>query len=303
MVKIAKSAVDAGRRALVTGASSGIGLQIATVLAEEGFDLIITARREDRLTTLAETLRAKHRVDVAVIPADLAASDGIDQLYKEIVNRNLQVDVLVNNAGLGEPLLFHQTPWDRHLFHLNLMVVGPTQLTHLVLPGMLERGYGRVISISSMSAFFPGMPGHGLYCPMKSYLYKFSQSMAAEYEGTGVTFTVAAPGLTESEVIDHAGVRDMVDGLPGFLVADPYEVAKETVAAGLAGRAVLTNGVLTKIYTAMLHHFPSRWGHMLMIGEGDRIRDQLGGVKSTGFALPGLQWGHTRSARKKTRSR
>ncbi len=299
MVHIRKAAIDNGRRALITGASSGIGLQIATVFAEQGFDLIITARRADRLKSLANELATKHRIDIQIITGDLATTEGIDELWKEIVNRNLQVDVLVNNAGLGEPLLFHQTPWERHLFHLNLMVVGPTQLTHLVLPGMVERGYGRILNISSMSAFYPGMPGHGLYCPMKSYLYKFSQSMAAEYDGTGVTFTVTAPGLTESEVIDHSGVRDMVDALPSALVADPYVVAQEAVATCLSGRAVLTHGVLTKIYTAMLNHFPSRWGHKLMIGEGDRIREQMAGTPSTGFSLPGLQWGHTKAAKQK----
>jgi len=151
------------RTALITGASSGIGEAFAEVFAAEGFDLVITARREDRLRAVAEKLRQRYASRVEVIAADLSEHDAPARLCDEIAGRGLAIDVLVNNAGYGIPGTFIASEWARHAALLQVMVVASAELTHRLLPGMVDRGYGRIINVASLAALVPAPAGHTLY--------------------------------------------------------------------------------------------------------------------------------------------
>ncbi len=280
--------VDRRRRALVTGASSGIGRDIARVFAERGFSLVITARRSERLEALAAELRTAHDTDVVVVAADLSQSDGPTVLVGEIDRRSIDVDVLVNCAGTSESGGYTEKPWESHQRHIQLMALSPARLIHLVLPGMLERGYGRVVNVCSVAAHMPGVPLQGFYCPAKSFLYKLTEGLCTEYRGTGVTFTATAPGFTESEMVDLVGARAIVDALPGFMVAQTRQVAEQTVEAGLAGVATYTHTWFNRLFFGgFLRHFPTRYAHNLMLSERNRALRQHTGDASTA-GLPGL---------------
>lgn len=279
---------DRGRTALITGASSGIGAEIARVSAEHGFNVILVARRKEKLEALAEDITRQHRVEVAVIQADLSKPDVPQDVFDEIATRGLSVDLLYNNAGVGDAFSFHEAPWSAHRDTLQLMVINPTHLAHLAIPGMLDRGYGRVTNITSIAAHMPGMPMHGMYCQLKTFLYKEIQSWASEYSDTPLTFTAIAPGLAETEIIDTSGVRDMVDTLPKSLVSTARSVAEQTVAATLAGRCVYTLGWANQLYGGLIRHMPSAIGHKLMAAERVRVKALLSGEDQQAAPLPGI---------------
>lgn len=268
---------DQNRQALVTGASSGIGREYARVLAGLGFDLVITARRLDRLEQLASELTSAHRVDAQPIHADLASEAGAEHLLREISDRGLDVDVLVNNAGVGASASFLDLDWETHEAHISLMAVNPARLIYQLLPGMLERGYGRVINVTSIAAHMPGLPMHGMYCPTKTFLFTLTQSLATEYAGSGVTFTATVPGITESELLDTGEMRELVDRLPSFVTADTRTVARQGVAAAFAGKVTYTHMTLNRIHTALLRHAPARFAHRLTAPERRRVQAQLAG--------------------------
>ena len=287
-MRIRVSDRDRGRRALVTGASSGIGREVARVFAEHGFSLVVTARRTERLEGLARELHAAHGSDVIVVTCDLAEPDGPPALIEEVAARGATVDILVNNAGTGDAAPYDEASWEFHQRYIQLMALSPARLIHLVLPGMLERGYGRVVNVTSVAAYMPGIPLHGFYCPAKSFLHKLTETLATEYHGTGVTFTATVPGFTESEMIDSSGARPIVERLPGFMFAETRVVAEQTVAACLAGVGTYTHTWFNRVFFGgFLRHFPVRHAYKLMRSEAERAwRQRRGDDAAAG--LPGL---------------
>jgi short-subunit dehydrogenase len=280
---------DRGRRVLVTGASSGIGREIARVLGEHGFALVVTARRRERLEALADELRSAGGTDVVCLPCDLASPDGPTKLHEGVAALGLDVDILINNAGTGDASPFHEADWSFHERCIQLMALSPSQLIHLFLPGMLARRYGRIANVTSVAAYMPGIPMHGFYCPTKSFLYKLTESLATEYAGTGVTFTATVPGFTESEMIDSSGARPIVEQLPGFMFSDTRTVAEQTVAACLAGMGTYTHTWFNRVFFGgLLRHFPARHAHKLMLSERDRARRQHAGDGQAAAGLPGV---------------
>lgn len=231
-----------GRTALVTGASSGIGEAFASELARRGYALVLTARRRDRLEALAEDLRARHGVRVEVVVEDLADPEAPRRLVKAVSARGIVVDVLVNNAGYGVPGKYVRTTWPQQQAFLQVMVVAVAELTHRLLPGMLERRWGRVINVASLAGLLPGVAGHTLYAASKALLVKFSESLALETSGTGVHVTAVCPGFTYSEFHDLTGTRDQVSRLPRFMWLDAATVAREGCDASARGVAVHVNG-------------------------------------------------------------
>jgi len=285
-MRITVNEVDRGRRALITGASSGIGRDVARVFAEHGFSLVVTARRLERLEALARELKANYGTDVVVVQADLSLADGPVVLMDEIDRRGLDVDILVNCAGTGDGCAYTEIPWDAHQQQIQLMALSPARLIHLALPGMLKRGYGRVVNVTSVAAHMPGVPLRAFYCPTKSFLYKLTEGLCTEYHGTGVTFTATAPGFTESELVDLSGARTIVDKLPGFMLAETRVVAEQTVAACLAGVATYTHLWFNRLFFGgFLRHFPTRYAHKLMLSER-ALRERTGDVSVA--RLPGL---------------
>jgi len=245
------------RTALVTGASSGIGEAFAGVFAGEGFDVVLVARREDRLRTLAERLSAAHGVRAEVIVADLGQPDAVRDLCDTLDARGLRIDALVNNAGYGVPGTFLASDWPRHAAMLQLMVTAVCELTHRLLPGMLARRYGRIVNVASVAGLVPAPAGHTLYAATKSFLIKYSESLANETRGTGVHVTALCPGFTFSEFHDVTGTRERMNRLPRWLWMDSPAVARQGYDAVMSGTPILINGAVNKTIAALVGFTPA----------------------------------------------
>jgi short-subunit dehydrogenase len=193
----------AGGTALITGASSGIGAEFARLCAADGYDLILVARREELLDDLARELETRHKIAVQVIAADLADPSAPDAIYQGVGDQ--RVDILVNNAGFGAHGPFAASEWrvDRNLFEVNMASL--VHLTRLFLPGMAQRGFGRVLNVASTAAFVPG-PFMAMYYASKAFVLSFSHAVASELQGSGVTLTVLCPGPTRTGFESAAGL-------------------------------------------------------------------------------------------------
>lgn len=246
------------RTALITGASSGIGAAFAEVFADNGFNLVLTARREDRLHEVAARLATGFDIKVEVIAADLADAVAPRRLCEELAARGIAVDVLVNNAGYGIPGTFAASEWPRHAAMLQVMVVALAELTHRLVPGMVTRGYGRVINVASLAALIPAPPGHTLYAATKAFVVKFSESLAHEVRPAGVHVTALCPGFTLSEFHDVTGTRDTVRQLPGWAWMDAPTVAREGFDAVMAGTAVHVTGRVNRTVAVLSRILPQR---------------------------------------------
>lgn len=189
---------------LVTGASSGIGKELARIHAERKRDLVIIARREAELMELKSELEKAYGVSVYVIAKDLNEANACQEVYAELSGKNIEVDYLFNNAGFGGRGLFHEQSWDMLAGMIGLNVTALTELTRLFLPGMVARKQGRVLNTSSTAGFMPG-PLQAVYFATKAYVNSFSQAVASELEGTGVTVTALCPGAVKTEFADTAG--------------------------------------------------------------------------------------------------
>jgi uncharacterized protein len=191
--------------ALVTGASSGIGLDLARVMAPD-FDLIITARNQSRLDELARELQSQHGNRVQAIAADLARPEAPAELWAEVTRRGLRVDALINNAGFGVYGEFKDTKLEDELQMIQVNITSLTHLTKLAVPGMLERKQGRIMNVASTAGLQPG-PLMAVYYATKSYVILFSEAIASELKGTGVTVTCLCPGATATEFASRADME------------------------------------------------------------------------------------------------
>jgi len=217
--------------ALVTGASAGIGAEFCRQLAAKGYQLVLVARRVDKLNQVAEELRTVHGTNSLVIVADLSKKDASENIVKRLVEENITVECLVNNAGYGLPGSFHIPDWQEHADFIQVMVTAVCDLTWRLLPGMHKKGRGNVINISSVAGLVPSSAGHTLYGASKSFLIKFSEALALENKAYGVKVLVVCPGFTYSEFHDVNHTRSVVSQLPGYLWLDAKEVVRNTLAA------------------------------------------------------------------------
>lgn len=241
--------------AVVTGASSGIGLELARLFAADRHDLVLVARREDRLKSLADELAGTHRVTCTPVAVDLADPQGVSHLVDRVNGEGLAVDFLVNNAGFGLVGHFAETEWADEAQMLQLNVVTLTELTKRLLPGMLERRTGRILNVASTAGFQPG-PGMAVYYASKAYVVSFSEALAVELSGTGVTVTTLAPGVTRSEFQARAGAEQIrLTRMTGMSAVD---VARAGYRGMLAGRQLVVPGVLNKVGVQAVRVGP-RW--------------------------------------------
>lgn len=244
--------------ALITGASAGIGLELAEAFAGRGFDLVVVARRARELKRLAASLRTTHGVEVEVVALDLCRPSAPHALFEAVRRQRIEVDVLVNNAGASAVGQFTDIPLDRQLALIQLNAGAVTALTHLFLPAMIERGHGRVLNVSSMSAFQP-VPTIAVYAATKAYVLSFSEALAVELRGTGVTVTACCPGFTETPMVHTPSTTTGREAsLPGFVVGDAKQVAQEACEACLRGDAVHVSGLVNQAATLWMRHQP-RW--------------------------------------------
>ena len=184
--------------ALITGASSGIGWELAHIHAEHGGNLIVVARRLDRLQQLKKELEQKHSVDVTVIQKDLSTSHAAEELYQDVKSRNLKVDYLINNAAVGGCGFFQEWDWPYYQGMINLNVMELAGLTRLFLDDMIERDFGKILNVSSGTGFIPG-PKHAVYYATKAFVNSFSEAVADEVSGRNITVTAFCPGATKTE--------------------------------------------------------------------------------------------------------
>jgi short-subunit dehydrogenase len=262
-----------GRLALVTGASAGIGAAFARLYAGHGYDLAITARRVDRLRELADDIRLRSGVEVLVVPADLADPAAPEAILAEIAAHGRVVDALVNNAGYGLPGAYANTTWEEQGAFLQVMTVAPCELAHRVLPGMLERKFGRIVNVASLAGLIPGGPGATLYGASKAMMVRFSQSLHLETAGAGVHVSALCPGFTYSEFHDVAGTRAAThETTPGWLWQGADEVAAAGYEAAEANRALCVTGAPNKAIAAFAKLIPDDWGMALIAAQAGRRR-------------------------------
>jgi short-subunit dehydrogenase len=241
-------------RALITGASAGIGRELAREFASHGFDLVVVARRRSRLAALKRELEAAHGVSVRVAEADLFDPAGPARLRSRLAR--LPVDVLVNNAGTLEGGPFAEMDPERVAQMLRLNVAALVELTHAFLPGMLGRGHGRIINIASIAAFAP-VPWLSVYAATKSFVLSFSEALAGELRGTGVSVTAVCPGLTNSEMADSALDRapDLAPWRP-WLFAEPHTVAAAAYEGAMNHEDLVVPGAANVFYSGLMKLAP-----------------------------------------------
>jgi short-subunit dehydrogenase len=263
----------ARRLALITGASAGIGAAFARILASHGYDVALTARRADRLEALAAEIRLRFGVEAYAIPADLADPAGVDAVLAGVEAQGRVVDMLVNNAGYGLPGTYATTAWADQGKFLQVMLTSVCELTHKVLPGMIERRFGRIVNVASLAGLVPGAAGHTLYAATKGFLVKFSQSLHLENLSTGVHVSALCPGFTYSEFHDVNGTRAQVSqSLPAWLWMGADEVAATGYEAVEANRPVCVPGAPNKTIAAIAKLLPDDWALALMANQGGRFR-------------------------------
>ncbi len=224
---------------LITGASSGIGLELARCFAADGSRLVLVARKGNLLEALAAELRKAHKIQVQMIAADLALPDTPTRLLAHLQSAGLKVDVLVNNAGFGAQGKFAELPLARQLDMLQVNITSLTHLTRLLLPGMIERHRGGILNVASTAAFQPG-PGMAVYYATKAYVLSFSEALAEELAGTGVTVTAVCPGPTATNFGAAAGMRTL--GMVKKVSMSAAAVARQGHRAFRRGKVVAING-------------------------------------------------------------
>ncbi len=261
------------RLALVTGASAGIGAACARIYASHGYDVALTARRGDRLEALADELGLRYGIETLTVVADLAEAQAPTQILDHLAAHGRNVDALINNAGYGLGGTYASTSWADQEAFLRVMLHAPSELAHKVLPGMVERRFGRILNVASLAGLIPGSGGHTLYGAVKSYLVKFSQSLHLENLATGVHVTALCPGFTWSEFHDVNGAREQIDrATPDWLWLGADEVAATGYEAVEANRAICVPGAPNKAIAALAKLAPDDWALALMASQGPRFR-------------------------------
>jgi short-subunit dehydrogenase len=238
-----------GKTALVTGASSGLGLELARLFARDGHDLVVVARRRDHLEALATRLAAEHGVAARIIAEDLADPIAPRRIFAELQDRRIDVEFLVNSAGFGMNGPFADGDLGRALALVQVNVTSLMHLTHLVLPGMIVRRSGRVLNIGSTAGFQPG-PGMAAYYASKAFVNSFTEALWYELRGTGVTATVSCPGATATEFSMVAGTSE--SRLFHLGTTSARDVAAHAYRAMMAGKAMSVPGWRAKLGLQML---------------------------------------------------
>ncbi|WAT13767.1 SDR family NAD(P)-dependent oxidoreductase [Xanthomonas fragariae] len=256
--------------ALVTGASSGIGREIARAYARRGVPLILTARRVDRLQALAEELSA--RVLVKVLPADLADPAAVEALVAQIQRNGWTVGTLVNNAGYGVPGRYQRNDWTTHARFLQVMVGAVCELTWRLLPMIRASGQGCILNVASFAALTPGADGQTLYAASKSFMLRFSESLALENADCAVKVCALCPGFAWSEFHDVTGTRASMTSLPRWVWLQADNVAEYGIQALERGQVLAVPGWRYRLVNAALRMLPHAFALRLMARASHRVR-------------------------------
>ncbi|MFC2085865.1 SDR family NAD(P)-dependent oxidoreductase [Bacteroidota bacterium] len=245
------------RLALVTGASSGIGLEFARRLAADGYDLVLIARRAERLDALSDELSSRHGISTHALPLDLTVPGAVDSVVQFIDTNHLVVHTLVNNAGFGLVGRFYEIDRLAQLGMIQLNLTVLTDLTRCFLPGMIERGEGRILNVASSASFQPA-PFAGLYHATKAFVLFLTEALSEELRGTGVTASVLCPGpVDKTEFSERRGGENKVPRL-GFTLVDAKDVARTGLNGLSRGRTIIVPGLAMKLSSIITPRLP-RW--------------------------------------------
>jgi uncharacterized protein len=241
--------------ALVTGASGGIGEDLARELAARNYNLVLVARSADKLEALGQELRQKYGIESTIISMDLSTPDATDRLTRELETRNLSIDVLVNNAGFGDYGEFWTLDANKTAQMLHLNITTLTMLSRALLPGMVGRKHGKILNVASTAAFMPG-PLMSVYYASKNYVLALSEGLSEELSGTGVTVTALCPGPVETGFQTQAAMQDskLLKNPSGMMTSS--EVAKQGIAALERGQRVVIPGFMNQILALMPRLMP-----------------------------------------------
>lgn len=259
-----ESTTEIRRTALITGASAGIGREIALVFAENGFDLVLVARRAERLQALAQEVQGKFGSKAEICAMDLSDPSAPARLEKEMEERGIKVDALINNAGYTVTGHFRHTEWAAQADLIQVMVTSYAELCHRFAPKMAARGYGRIINVASLAGHLPGAAGGTLYAASKSFIIKMCESLSLEYAIDNVHVTALCPGFTYSEFHDVAGNRDTVSKMPKLLWMQADVVAREAYEAVMRGDPVFINGRMNRFLALLARLLPQAPVRQLM---------------------------------------
>jgi short-subunit dehydrogenase len=246
------------KTALITGASLGIGLELAKVFAKNGLDLVLVARSLDRLKSLKQDLqRDDQNCQVTIIEQDLSIAGSGLQIFNELKSKNIEISYLINNAGFGDYGLFQDQKTDRLLSMIDLNVRSLTELTHLFLPKMMERKFGKIMNVASTAAFFPG-PLMAVYYATKHFVLSFSEALAQEVKNDGVTVTALCPGPTQSGFMEAAGMNGsrLVNT---FVMPTSQQVAEYGYRAMMNGQSVAVHGLMNRLLILIAKFLPRCW--------------------------------------------
>ena len=235
-----------GSTCVVTGASSGIGAEIARELAWRGYGVTLVARREERLRELAAELSEAHRVRVEVVPSDVADPGGRDRLYAALEEAGLAVEVLVNNAGIGTSGRFHTIPAERELAMVRVNVEAVVALCARYAGPMVERGRGAILNVASTAAFQP-IPRQATYAATKAFVLAFTEGLHEDLHGTGVTATALCPGPVHTEFFESAGMEGADRLAPPSLWTSPADAARSGVEGMEDGRRLVVAGAANRL--------------------------------------------------------
>ena len=257
---------------LITGASAGIGAALAREFARAGWDLALVARREAPMVELARELKQAHGTTSHIIPADLSSPGIVDEILARVWKKTSHIDGLVNNAGYGLTGTYEARDWAEHKAFLDVMLMVPAELTHKLLPGMQQIGFGRILNVASLAGHLPGSRGHTLYAATKSWLIKLSQSLNLELRGSGIKVSALCPGFTYSEFHDMNGTREAVSKLPDWMWMSAEDVAAGGFLALERNKAVYIPGTVNKLIALSARLMPESWALALMNKNSDKVR-------------------------------
>ncbi|ABA21195.1 Short-chain dehydrogenase/reductase SDR [Trichormus variabilis ATCC 29413] len=242
--------------ALITGAASGIGYELVCIFAENGYNLVLVDRTKEKLEEIATKFQDKFGIYVKPIVRDLSKTTSPEEIFQELEQANIKVDVLVNNAGFGTYGLFNDTNLADELEMLQVNLVCTTHLTKLFLKNMVQQGEGKILNVSSAAAFQPG-PLMAVYFATKAYVLSFSEALANELDGTGVTVTVLCPGTTQSAFHQRTGMADS-KLVKGKRMMDAATVADIGYRGLMQGKTIVIPGLINKIMAKSIRFIPRK---------------------------------------------
>lgn len=242
------------KTALITGAASGIGYELARIFAHDNYNLVLVDRNQLKLIEIVTEFQEKFNISLKIISKDLSRSTSPEEIFTELQQESINVDVLVNNVGFGTYGLFNETSLNDELEMLQVNLVCLTHLTKLFLKNMVKQGEGKILNVASSAAFQPG-PLMAVYFATKAYVLSFSEALANELEGTGVTVTVMCPGTTESAFHERTGMADS-KLIKKKNMMDAQTVAEIGYRGLMKGKTIVIPGLENKIMAKIVRFIP-----------------------------------------------